>query len=153
MADGGGVLAQGGVALRWGSFSIGVVGGEPGAVCVGQGGVDLEAGMGETDTGFLQGAEPHYGVGAGDRSASCRCIHQVEQNVEPGTGDVRVKIAGGGGGAWMRAISRHARMRSPWSESSGSRRPSWPVMYPLQSAKCHELDRKPRQGRPRAPWR
>ena len=37
-------------------------------------------------------------------------------------------------------------MRSPCSESFGSRRPSWAVMYPLQSAKCHEPDRKPKAG-------
>ena len=78
MADGGGVLAERGVALRWGSFSVGVVGGEQGAACVGQGVVDLEARVGETDAGFLQGAEPPYGVGAGDRNASCRCIHLVQ---------------------------------------------------------------------------
>ena len=96
MADGGGVLAEGGVALRWGSFSVGVVGGEQGAACVGQGVVDLEARVGETHAGFLQGAEPPYGVGAGDRNASCRRIHLVQQGVEPGASDVRVEMAGGG---------------------------------------------------------
>ena len=34
MADGGGVLAEGGVALRQGSLRVGVVGGEQGAACV-----------------------------------------------------------------------------------------------------------------------
>ena len=34
MADGGGVLAEGGVALRQGSRRVGVVGGEQGAACV-----------------------------------------------------------------------------------------------------------------------
>ena len=43
-------------------------------------------------------------------------------------------------------MSRHALMRSPCSESSGSRRPSWAVMYPLQSAKCHVPDQKPKAG-------
>ena len=52
-ADGGGVLAEGGVALRRGSLSVGVVGGEQGAACLGQGVVDLEARVGETDAGFL----------------------------------------------------------------------------------------------------
>ena len=77
MADGGGVFAEGGVALRWGSLRVGVVGGEQGAACVGQGVVDLEARVRKTYAGLLQGAEPPHGVGAGVRNASCRRIHLV----------------------------------------------------------------------------
>ena len=57
--------------------------------------MDLEARVGETDAGFLQGAEPPHGVGAGVRSASCRLIHLVQQGIELGAGDMRIEIAGG----------------------------------------------------------
>ena len=43
MTDGGCVLTEGTVALRRGDLGIGVVGGEQGAPCVGEGVVDLEA--------------------------------------------------------------------------------------------------------------
>ena len=43
MTDGGGVFTEGRVAPRRGGLGIGVVGGEQGAPCVGEGVVDLEA--------------------------------------------------------------------------------------------------------------
>ena len=58
--------------------------------------MDLEARVGETDTGFLQGAEPSQGVGAGVRSASSRLVHLVQQGIEPGAGDMGIEVAGGG---------------------------------------------------------
>ena len=96
MADGGGVLVEGRVALRRGSLSAGVVGGDQGAACVGEGVVDLEARVGETDAGVLQGTEPPHCVGAGGRGLPRRRIHLVQQGVEPGAGDVGVEMAGGG---------------------------------------------------------
>ena len=57
--------------------------------------VDLEARVGETDAGFLQGAEPPHGVRAGVRNASCRRIHLVQQGVELGAGGMRIEMAGG----------------------------------------------------------
>ena len=56
--------------------------------------MDLKARVGETYAGFLQGAEPPHGVGAGVRNASCRLIHLVQQGVEPGARDMRVEMAG-----------------------------------------------------------
>ena len=55
------------------------------------------------------------------------------------------------GGGWPPARARHSRIRSPCSESSRSRCPSWVVIYPLQSAKCHELDRKTDVGSAEGP--
>ena len=57
--------------------------------------MDLEARVGETDAGFLQGAEPPHGVGAGVRSASYRLIHLVQQGIEPDAGFMRIAMAGG----------------------------------------------------------
>ena len=76
MVDGGGVLAKGRVALRRGSLSVGVVGGDQGAACMG-GGV-VEARAGETDAVVLQGTEPPHCVWAGDRGSPRRRIHLVQ---------------------------------------------------------------------------
>ena len=97
-ADGGGVLTEGRVALRGRSLSVGVVGGDQGAACMGEGVVDLEACMGEADAGILQGTEPPHGIWAADGGLPCRRIHLVQQGVKPGAGDVGVEVAGGGGG-------------------------------------------------------
>ena len=106
MTDGVGVLVEGGVALGQGGRRVGVVGGEQGAARVRQGVVDLEARVGETDAGFLQGAEPSHGVGAGVRSASCRLVNLVQQGIEPGAGDMGIEVAGGG------VTAGHAAARS-----------------------------------------
>ena len=78
MADGGGVLAEGRVALRWGSLNVGVVGGDRGVACMGESVVDLEARVGETAAGVLQGTEPPHRVWAGDRGSPRRRIHLVQ---------------------------------------------------------------------------
>ena len=96
VTDGVGVLVEGGVALGQGGCRVGVVGGEQGAACVGQGVVDLEARVGETDAGFLQGAKPSHGVWAGVRSAPCRLVNLVQHGIEPGAGDMGIEVAGGG---------------------------------------------------------
>ena len=96
VTDGVGVLVEGGVALGQGGCRVGVVGGEQGAACVGQGVVDLEARVGEADAGFLQGAEPSHGVWAGVRSAPCRLVNLVQQGIEPRAGDMGIEVAGGG---------------------------------------------------------
>ena len=49
MAGGGGVLTEGRVAPRRGGFRVGLVGGDQGAECMGEGVVDLEACVGEAD--------------------------------------------------------------------------------------------------------
>ena len=53
MTNGSGVFGEGGVALRWGDSGGGVVGDEKGPAGMGEGVVDLEAGMGEADPGLL----------------------------------------------------------------------------------------------------
>ena len=53
VADGGGVLTEGRVALRRGGPGVGVVGGDQGAPCMGEGVVDLEVCVGEADAGIL----------------------------------------------------------------------------------------------------
>ena len=78
MADSGGVLTEGRVALRRGSLSVGVVGGDQGAACMGEGVVDLEARVGEADAGILQGTEPPYNVWAVDSGLPRRRIHLVQ---------------------------------------------------------------------------
>ena len=78
MADGGGVSTERGVALRRGGLGVGVVGGDQGAACMGEGVVDFEARVGEADAGVLQGTEPPHCVWAIDSGLPRRRIHLVQ---------------------------------------------------------------------------
>ena len=98
MADGGGVLTEGRVALRGRSLSVGVVGGDQGAACMGQGVMDLEACVREANAGILQATEPPHCIWAVDGGSPRRRIHLVLQGVEPRAVHVGVEGAGGGGG-------------------------------------------------------
>ena len=55
------------------------------------------------------------------------------------------------GRSWPSAVAGHSGIRSRRGESSGSRRPCSAVMYPLQSVKCHERDRKTKVGSAEGP--
>ena len=56
MTDNDGVFTEGRVALWRGGLGIGVVANEQGTPCVGEGVVDLEAGVAQADAGLLYGA-------------------------------------------------------------------------------------------------
>ena len=152
MTDGDGVFTLGNVALRRGGLGKGVVGDEQGTPCVGEGVVDLEARVGEANAGSCRGMiHPTVAVqpSADRRAAASTWFSRASSQVQV-LREYRWR-----GGGWPPTIARHSRIRSPCSESSGSPHPSWAVMYPLQSAKCHELDRKTKVGSaegPRAVW-
>ena len=61
LADRGGVLTEGRVVLRRGGLGIGVVGGDQGAPCVGEGVVDLEACLGGTNLTLRADGDPKNG--------------------------------------------------------------------------------------------
>ena len=98
MADGGGILTEGRVALRGRSLSVGVVGGGQGAACMGEWVMDLEACVGRADTGILQRTEPTHCIWAVEGGLPRRRIRLDLQAIEPGAGDMGVEVVGGGRG-------------------------------------------------------
>ena len=77
MTDGGGVFSKGGVALRWRGSGGGMVGDEKGPVGMGEGVVDLEAGMGEAGPGLLYGGQPSHRGRAVFRGEPRGFVHMV----------------------------------------------------------------------------
>ena len=95
MTDGGGVFGERGVALWQRGPGGGVVSDEKGPAGIGEGAVDLEAGMGEADPGLLYGGQPSHCGQAVFRTEPRGSVHMVQQNVERGSSDVGVEVARG----------------------------------------------------------
>ena len=71
------------------------MGDEKGPAGMGEGVVDLEAGMGEADLGLLYGGQPSHRGQAIFRGEPCGFVHMVQQSFEPGSSDVGVEVARG----------------------------------------------------------